>query len=283
MSQSQVKGKKKISIGRIIAYLFAILVAVVSFFPFFSMLISSTHTPYDIVTKLHFLPGKAFMTNYTRLTENVNIWRGFGNSLFVATLSVVITVYFSLMTAYGFSKFRFKGRNFLFGVVLVTMMLPGQLGILGSFRLFTNIKLLDTYWPMLIPGVANCGAVFFLKQFLDGGLPNEVIESAIIDGAGELKIYHSIVMPLARPAIVTQAIMSFIGSWNNYMTPLIMLRSKQKFTLPVLIASVGDAMHAEYGAYFVGMLITVIPLIILFIFTSRIIMEEISIGAAVKG
>jgi multiple sugar transport system permease protein len=266
-----------------LAYLFCILLACTTSFPFFSMLISSTHESYEIVTRLNILPGGAFMANYERLTRNINVWRGMFNSFLVAAAATAITAYFSLLTAYGFSKFRFKGRNFLFSVILVTMMLPGQLEILGFFRQMNVYRLLDTYWPLLIPGIANCGAVFFLKQYLDSGLPDEIIESAFMDGCRELSIFHRIVFPLARPALITQGIMSFIGSWNSYLMPLIMLRTKDKMTMPILIATVRDTMHAEYGAQFVGMLLTVIPLVLLFCFASRVIMEEISVGAAVKG
>jgi multiple sugar transport system permease protein len=163
------------------------------------------------------------------------------------------------------------------------MMLPGQLEILGFFRQMNVYRLLDTYWPLIIPGIANCGAVFFLKQYLDSGLPDEIIESAFMDGCREISIFHRIVFPLARPALITQGIMSFIGSWNSYLMPLIMLRTKDKMTMPILIATVRDTMHAEYGAQFVGMLLTVIPLVVLFCFSSRVIMEEISVGAAIKG
>jgi multiple sugar transport system permease protein len=268
---------------RVIAYLFCIVLACTTFFPFFSMLISSTHESYEIVTRLNVLPGRAFMDNYERLTRNINVWRGMFNSFLVAVVATAITLYFSLLTSYGFSKFRFRGRNVLFSVVVITMMLPGQLEILGFFRQMNVYRLLDTYWPLLIPGIANCGAVFFLKQYLDSGLPDEIIESAFIDGCRELSIFHRIVFPLARPALITQGIMSFIGSWNSYLMPLIMLRTKDKMTMPILIATVRDTMHAEYGAQFVGMLLTVIPLVVLFCFASRVIMEEISVGAAVKG
>jgi multiple sugar transport system permease protein len=264
-------------------YLFCIVLACTTFFPFFSMIVSSTHESYEIVTRLNVLPGRAFMANYERLTRNINVWRGMFNSFVVAVAATAITLYFSLLTAYGFSKFRFRGRSFLFSVVLVTMMLPGQLEILGFFRQMNVYRLLDTYWPLLIPGIANCGAVFFLKQYLDSGLPDEIIESAFMDGCRERSIFHRIVFPLARPALITQGIMSFIGSWNSYLMPLIMLRTKEKMTMPILIATVRDTMHAEYGAQFVGMLLTVIPLVVLFCFASRVIMEEISIGAAVKG
>lgn len=279
----KTNAKLKRSVFHVIIYVFCILIALAAFYPFYTMLISSTHDSYNIVTKLNILPGTSFVRNYERLTQNIDIWRGFLNSLLVTVVSVVLTLYFSAMTAYGFSKFQFRGRNALFAVIVVAMMLPGQLGIIGFYRLMGNFGLLNTYWPLIIPSIANCGAVFFMKQYMDGALPSEIIEAAYVDGCREISIFHRMVLPLVKPALVTQGVMSFIGSWNSYMTPLIILRDTDKMTLPLLVATVRDAMHAEYGAQFVGMLISVLPLVILFAFSSRVIMEEISLGAAVKG
>lgn len=270
-------------IGRFFIYLFCIIIAVAAFYPLFTMVISSSHDSYNIVTKINLLPGDFFARNYARLTQNMDVWRGFFNSLMLAGVNVVVTLYFSALTAYAFSKFRFKGQNFLFGVVMVAMMLPGQIGVIGFFREISNFGLLDSYLPLIIPGIANCFCVFFFKQYLDGGLPNEIIEAAYSDGCKELAIFHRMVLPIMSPALVTQGVMVFIGSWNSYMMPLIILRSGEKQTLPLLIATVRDSMVADYGAQYVGMLISVIPLIIIFCLASRVIMDKISIGAAVKG
>ena len=125
--------------------------------------------------------------------------------------------------------------------------------------------------------------MFFYKQYIDGALPNELLEAAIIDGCKEFSIFHKIALPLIVPAIVTQGVMTFIGNWNSYMTPLIVLNDQKKLTLPLMIATVRDATHADYGAQYVGMLVSVLPLIIIFCFASKTITEKISIGAAVKG
>lgn len=284
MKTENVKSAKaKRTLVRGLIYVVCIILALTAFYPFFTMIISATHDSYNIVTKLNLLPGAYLMRNYQRLTQNINIWRGFANSTLLSTISVTVTLYFSALTAYAFSKFRFKGQNFLFGVIMVAMMLPGQIGIIGFFREISNFGLLDTYIPLIIPGIANCFCVFFFKQYLDGALPNEIIEAAYSDGCGELSIFHRIVMPIMVPALVTQGVMIFIGSWNSYMMPLIIIRSSEKQTLPLLIATVRDAMVADYGAQFVGMLISVIPLVIIFSLASRVIMDKISIGAAVKG
>ena len=277
----QTKIKRFISRGLI--YLFAILVAVVAFYPFFVMIISSTHDNYNIVARINILPGTHLKENFERLTQNIDLYRGIINSLILAAAVTIIQNYFTMMAAYAFSKYNFKAKNFLFSVVLVAMMLPGQLGIIGFYKEIQALKLLNSYFTLIVPTIANCFAVFFYKQYIDGALPNELIEAAIMDGCGELTIYHKLVLPLVIPALVTQGVMTFIGTWNSYLTPLIVLNDKKKFTLPLMIATVRDATHADYGAQYVGMLVSIIPMVIVFCFASKIIMEKISIGAAVKG
>ena len=281
MKNSSSKIKKHIA--RAIIYIFALLVAVAAFYPFFVMIISATHDNYNIVAKVNVLPGDKLAENFARLTQYIDLYRGIFNSAFLAVAVTVIQNYFTAMAAYAFSKFEFKGKNALFGVVMVAMMLPGQLGIIGFYKEIQALKLLNSYFTLIVPSIANCFAVFFYKQYLDGGIPNELIEASIMDGCGELGIYHKIVLPLMIPALVTQGVMTFIGSWNNYLTPLIVLNNKAKMTLPLMIATVRDATHADYGAQYVGMLVSVIPMVIVFCLASRVIMEKISIGAAVKG
>ena len=275
--------KMKKYAARIVVYLFAIAVAVTAFYPFFVMIISATHDNYNIVAKINVLPGNQLAVNYARLTQNIELYRGIFNSVILAVAVTAVQNYFTAMAAYAFSKFEFKGKNVLFGVVMVAMMLPGQLGIIGFYKEIQALNLLNSYFTLIVPTIANGFAVFFYKQYLDGGLPNELLEAAVVDGCGELKIFHRIVIPLMVPALVTQGVMTFIGNWNSYLTPLIILNDKKKMTLPLMIATVRDSTHADYGAQYVGMLVSVIPMVIVFCFASRIIMEKISIGAAVKG
>ena len=275
--------KMKKYAARTVVYLLAIAVAVTAFYPFFVMIISATHDNYNIVAKINVLPGNQLAVNYARLTQNIELYRGIFNSVILAVAVTAVQNYFTAMAAYAFSKFEFKGKNVLFGVVMVAMMLPGQLGIIGFYKEIQALNLLNSYFTLIVPTIANCFAVFFYKQYLDGGLPNELLEAAVVDGCGELKIFHRIVIPLMVPALVTQGVMTFIGNWNSYLTPLIILNDKKKMTLPLMIATVRDSTHADYGAQYVGMLVSVIPMVIVFCFASRIIMEKISIGAAVKG
>ena len=258
--------KMKRILCRGVVYLFAIVMAVTAFYPFFVMIISSTHDNYNIVAKINVLPGTHLKENFERLTQNIDLYKGIVNSLLLAVTVTVVQNYFTMMAAYAFSKFNFKGKNFLFSVILVAMMLPGQLGIIGFYKEIQAMKLLNNYFTLIVPTISNCFAVFFYKQYIDGALPNELIEAAVMDGCKELTIYHRLVLPLVVPALVTQGVMTFIGTWNSYLTPLIVLNDKNKFTLPLMIATVRDSTHADYGAQYVGMLVSIIPIVIVFCF-----------------
>ena len=265
-------------------YLVLFTVAAACFFPFMAMLIGSTQDNLTITTKFTLIPGDRFRDNYERMMQNKDIWLGFANSLWLSILNTASCLYFSSLTGYAFSKFRFKGRNALFTFIMVVMMLPGQLGVIGFYREVADMKLLNTYWPLIIPAVSNCFAVFFFKQYLDSGLPNELIEAALMDGCGEISIFHRIVLPCMGAALVTQGVMSFIGNWNSYLNPLLILNRTRMMTLPVLLASIKSGNGAsDYGAQYVGILISVAPLLVIFTFANKVIMEKIAIGAAVKG
>lgn len=268
---------------RFLANLFCFLVAIVAFYPFFVMVISASHDNFNIMSKINVLPGTKLVENYQRLTRNINIFSGIKNSLFLSVCVTLVETYFAVMAAYAFSKFQFRFRSFLFGVVLVFMMLPGQIGIIGFYKEVQAMHLMNSYIPLIVPSIANCFAVFFYKQYMDTSLPSELIEAAIIDGCREIDIFHRLVIPIMRPAMVTQAVLTFIGTWNSYLNPLILLNDKSKFTLTLLIATVRDATHADYGAQYLGMVISVIPTIVIYCFGSKTIMEKITVGAAVKG
>jgi len=247
------------------------------------MLISSSHDNYSIMNEITVLPGDSFVRNYQRLIQNLSIWRGFLNSLIVASSAMILNLYVTALTAYAFSKFRFKGKNVLFGVIIFSIMIPGQVGTIGFFKQMSDMHLLNTYYPLILPSMANCFGVFFFRQYLNATLPDELIEASLMDGCRELTIYHRIVIPMMVPALVTQGVLAFIGSWNSYLMPLIILRESRKMTLPVMIATVKSANVADFGAQYVGILISVIPLLILFSMASRMLMDKITAGDALKG
>lgn len=274
-------GIKQIFVRGII-YLFLIAVAVTCLIPFYSMIITSTHTNTDIAQKLLFVPGDQLAENYKRLMGSVNIWRGFANSVFVAVVATALDLYTAALVGYGFSKFKFRFRNPLFAIVLATMMVPGQLGIIGFYKLMDTFHMLDTYWPMILTGMSNAFGVFMVKQFADESIPSELIESGRIDGYGEFQIFNRIILPLLGPAMATYAIFAFIGKWNDFLTPMIVLFDNNKQTLPVMIASLRSQFTADFGAQYVGIVISVVPILVFFSAMSKRIISGVAAGA-VKG
>jgi multiple sugar transport system permease protein len=266
-------------LGKFAIYAFLIIVALTCLLPFYSMMITSTHANSDIARKLLLLPGTEFMNNYNRLLDTVPIWRGFVNSVFITVTSTILSLYFSALAGYGFSKFNYKGKNILFMAVLGTMMIPGQLGIIGFFKLMDSFNMLNTYWPIILPSISNAFGIFFMKQMCDSSVPTEILESGRIDGCGELKIFHRLVLPLLMPAVATLGIFSFIGKWNDFLTPMIILFDNDLQPLPVMIASVKSQFSTDFGAMYVGIVISVIPILIFFSIVSKKIISGVTAGA----
>lgn len=263
-------------------YLALTALAIICFMPFFIMIINATHTNGEIATTLSLKPGNSFMINYRRLLQTQPIWKGFFNSLIIASAVTLVSGYFSALTAYGFSKFKFKGNTILFWVLLGTMMIPTQLGIIGLFQLVKTLNLLDSYWPLIIPAIANPAAVFFIKGYTDGAISDSLIEAARIDGCGEFRIFNRIVLPLIFPSVATMSIFTFINTWNNFLIPLILLFDPKKFTLPIMVMLARGTYQTEYGAVFAGVAISIVPIMIAFIFLSKKIVGGLTIGG-VKG
>lgn len=272
----------KISPSKIVLYLLLILLAVICFVPFYIMIINATHTNGEVASKIWLTPGTALMSNYHRLTQNTNIWRGFFNSVFLAVTTTAVSGYFSALTAYGFSRYRFKGSKALYAVVLGTMMIPGQLGLIGFYQLVVKLGMANSYLPLILPAMANASSVFFIKGYTDGAVNKSLIEAARIDGCSEFAIFNKIALPLMMPAIATMSIFTFIGTWNSYLVPLIILTDMNKYTLPIMQVVAKGVYTTDYGAIYVCITISVVPIMLAFAFMSKKIVGGLTIGG-VKG
>lgn len=281
--KSNAKVKKRFRagafFGRFFLYLFLILLAIICFTPFYIMIINATRPSFEIMKGLSLIPGSNIVQNYKNLMVATPIWRGFLNSLIIAISSTILSGYFGALTAYAFSKFRFKGNKVLFWFVLGTMMIPLQLGLIGYYMLCIKLHLINTYWALILPTIANAATVFFLKMYMDANVDIALLEAARIDGGGEFYIFNRVVIPIAMPAIATMSILNFIFSWNNYMSPLVLLLDKEKFTLPIWIALVKGTYKQDFGAQYLAVAISIVPIIIAFMFFSRYIISGITAGA----
>ena len=281
-TQPKIIKKKKITFGKIFLYFCLISLAIICFLPFYLMLMNATHDNGEIAIKLWLTPGGALLANYKRLTGSVDIWKGFFNSLFLSVCITAVSGYFSALTAYGFSRYKFKGNGILYWVVLGTMMVPTQLGLIGFYQEMSKIGLVDNYLALILPTIASAGSVFFIKGYTDGAVSESLIEAARIDGCNEFSIFHKIGLPLIMPSIATMSIFIFIATWNNYLLPLVMISTQEKYTMPILIVVAKGVYKTDFGAIYTGIAISVVPIMIAFVFMSKRIIGGLTIGG-VKG
>jgi multiple sugar transport system permease protein len=287
MSNTVALGRSRLlPLWRIFCYAFLILLSALCIFPFLILIINATRMHADIQKGFSILPGTAFMQNLDSLMsdKNIPVIRAMLNSLFISTCCAALTTYFSSMTAYGIYMYRFKGRAFAFNFIMLVMMVPTQVAALGFIRLIIDTKLLDTYWPLIIPAIASPIVFFFMLEYMKSVLPFEIVEASRIDGANEFFTFNRIVLPILTPAIAVQAIFSFVTNWNNYFLPALLLNSKDKKTIPILIAQLRSADYLKFdlGKVYIMICIAIVPLIFIYLLLSRFIIRGVTMGS-VKG
>lgn len=266
---------------RFFVYTLLFLLLIITIVPIWLLIVNSTRSTTEIQQGISLLPSTHLIENYRLLlSKGLNLPRGFANSLFLAMASTVVTVYFSLLTAYGLVVYDFKGKKLFSNFVIVLVMIPMQLSIIGFYRFMSMIGLADNYAALILPLIANAGAVFFGKQYLESMVIQDLIDAARIDGASELAIFHKIMMPLAVPGAATMGIFAFVASWNNFFNAFILISSIEKYTLPMLVQTLrGDVYRTEYGAIYLGLALTVVPIILIYAIFSRYIVSGIAMGA----
>ena len=262
-------------------YVFLIFLAVLCFAPFWLMIVNATRTGNEIMTSFSFLPGSSLAKNWKLVADNMNLGRGFLNSLFLAVCNTILVSYFSALTAYGLAFYKFRGSKALFTILLVFMMVPSQLSLLGFYDLCNKLHMIDSYWPLILPSIASPATVFFLRQYILSVMPRSILEAPRVDGAGEFKIFHRIALPIMAPGIATMAIGSFIGSWNSYLIPMMLINTPEKRPLPVMVAELSAVrdITTNLGATYLVVAVSVVPIMIAFCFFSKYIISGISAGS----
>jgi len=225
--------------------------------------------------------GTYTLRSYISLFQQGNVLDWYLSSAVTSILCVVLTVFTASLAAYPLSRMRFRGRGFVFWLVLAGIMVPGQVLIIPWFREFNALHLLNTYWAVTLPQVPSAIAVFIFKQFFDG-LPKELEESARVDGAGFWTIYRTLIMPLSRPAVAAVSIFTFVFTWNNLLWPLIALSNPKLMTIPVGLATVQGTFGLRNADIMASAILGALPLILLFLFFQRRIVEGIA-GTGLKG
>jgi len=276
-----ILGKSDSPIKRYVIHAFMIFFGLLAILPIYVLMINATRSIEQINTGLSIIPGANALNNWKALNSrgNLLIWNGFLNSAIIAISTTVLSIYFSAFTAYGLHVYRFRGRAAIWIIILIIMMLPGSLTFIGFYKLMATWNLINSYIPLIIPSIAAAATVLFIRQYMSSVLSLELVDAARIDGAGEFRIFNIIIIPVIIPALAAQAIFTFVGSWNNFVTPLVILRNETMKTLPLIIALLhGDIYRPQVGGIYLGVAISLVPIIIFYSFMSRFIISGITMG-----
>ena len=270
--------ESKKSNGRtILTHVVLIILAFLCLFFFYILIINATRSHAQLQLGFSFLPGSSFLTNLNSVINDpaIPILKGIQNSLIVSGCCAAIVTYFSALTAYGIYAYDFKLKRAAF-----TFIMPTQVTALGFLRLITSMGLDDSLLPLIIPSIASPAVFYFMHSYMQSSLPRELIEAARIDGSKEFGTFNRIVLPIMKPAIAVQAIFTFVGSWNNYFIPALVITSKNKQTLPIMIATLrgADYMNFDMGKIYMMITIAIVPIIIIYLLLSKFIVEGVTLG-----
>ena len=265
-----------------------IIFCIIALGPFLLLVMNATRSSDAIKSGISLIPSTHFLENWKNLMLKQNgmqitLQKAALNSLTITVPGTILSVYFSSLTAYGIFVYDFKLKKLAWAFIMAIMMVPSQISIIGFYRFMLNLKLVDTYIPLIIPTIATPAVVFFMKQYMESTLSIEMIEAARIDGSGELHTFNRIIIPIMKPAVATQAIFQFIAQWNNLFTPTIMLTSDSKKTLPMFVQLLSsNQFRTDYGVVYVGLFVTIIPLVVVYLILSKYIVAGVALGG-VKG
>jgi multiple sugar transport system permease protein len=280
-----MNNKRGSLILKVIIYVVCVFLAILSIAPFYIMIINATRSTVQIQQHaISLLPSTYMMKNIAILLgKSFNPANGFVNSLIISTGATLCAVYFSNMTAYGLVVYNWRFRRPFFSFIMAIMMIPAQITMIGFYQMVYRIHMTNNFLMLILPAIASPSMVFFMRQYMMPSLSMEIIQAARIDGAGEFFIFNRIAMPIMKPAIATQAIFCFVSSWNNLFTPLVLLTDQKKYTMPIMVSLLrGDIYKTEYGSVYMGLALTVLPLIVVYLILSRYIISGVALGG-VKG
>ncbi len=275
--------QEKKSHGReILAHVVLIILTFMCLFFFYILIINATRSHAQLQLGFSALPGASLVTNFMNVINDpaIPILKGIQNSLIVSGLCAIIVTYFSALTAYGIYAYDFKLKNAAFTFIMAILVMPTQVTALGFLRLITNMGMDDSLLPLIIPSIASPAVFYFMHSYMQSSLPKDLIEAAWIDGSMEFGTFNRIVLPIMKPAIAVQAIFTFVGSWNNYFIPALVITSKNKQTLPIMIATLrgADYMNFDMGKIYMMITIAIVPIIIIYLLLSKFIVEGVTLG-----
>lgn len=270
----------------VFAHVLLIILSFLCLFFFYILIINATHSHAELQRGFYALPGTSFFKNFNSVANNGEfpMMRGVLNSLIVSGSCAAICTYFSALTAYGIYAYDFKLKKVAFTFIMMILVMPTQVTAMGFLRLITKMGMYDSLLPLIIPSIASPAVFYFMYSYLESSLPLSLVEAARIDGAKEFRTFNQIVLPIMKPAMAVQAIFTFVGSWNNYFVPALVIQSKDKMTVPILIALLrgADYMNRDMGKIYMMILLAIVPIILVYLLLSKYIIAGVTLGG-VKG
>ncbi len=264
---------------KLILHFVLIIIAVITLIPFLWMISASFMLDgHASVFPPRFIPDQFTIVQYERLFERLSIARNFINSFVLSVLVTLISLTFNSMAGYAFAKYRFKGRNKLFNLLISSMIIPAQVTMLPLFLMLKWMGFINTYFAIIIPGLANIFGIFLIRQYCTS-IPDSLIEAARIDGASDFLIYRKIILPLLTPVLATLAIFTFLGTWNDFLWPLIVLTDDSMYTLPVALANLMLEHTKDPELMMAGSVLTILPVIIAFLALQKFYIKGIMMGS----
>lgn len=273
------KAKKRAA--AVIKQIILIVMTLIMFFPLYIVFVMGTYYSEDIFKGLPILPSDYFLTNL-KLVISKGCFSAYFNSITVSVVSVILSVLVSTMIGFALAKYNFKGKKFIFAFVMAIMMIPGQISMIGYMLEMRKLNLINTLLPLIFTWAAHPLGAFLMMQFISDGIPDELLESARLDGCSEPGIFFKIVIPCIKSGFVTLATLVFLWSWNNYVLPLILINKQELFTIPLMVNNLSNAFRSDYGAIMCALGLSVLPMIVIFSLCSRTFIQGIAAGA-VKG
>lgn len=275
----EVRRVKINSLWMVLLHLLLIMGAIVMLLPLFWAVSSSFKTLGEIFNyPPEFIPRRFMIENYSRLFFTVPFARWYLNSLMIATLSITLSVFFSSLAGFGFAKYDFRLREPLFFILIGSLMIPFYVILVPLYVMIVKFRWMDSYYAMVVPFMAPAFGIFLMRQYM-ASIPSALLDSARIDGCSEFAIYFRIILPLSKPVLGAFAIFQFVFSWNNFLWPLIVLRSQNKLTLPIGLANLLGIHFSEYGMLMAGSVLVVIPVVILFLMMQKQFISGLTLGS----
>jgi len=274
-----MKHRRKVSMG---IYIVCGILAVLSIMPFWIMIVNATRSTVQIQQHaVSLIPSTHILENWKVLTgKTFNPLTGFMNSVIIATGATACAVYFSTLTAYSLVAYEWKMRQPFFTMILAVMMIPTQVISIGFYQFMYRIGMTNNLLALILPAIAAPMTVFFMRQYMLPSLNLDIVASARIDGAGEFRTFNSIVLPIMKPAMATQAIFTYVTTWNALFMPMILLTNKDNYTMPIMVSLLkGDIYKTEYGAVYLALTLSVLPLFVVYFLLSKYIIAGVALGS----